>query len=325
METPSTVRQAVRPLDYMVMIDLKNAYFQIPIHPLSRKYLLLFVADSVPIQGPMFWSLCSSKSLQSGVHTSVDTGSLPGNSSIALPRQLDNTGALGGASSSPPRQGCGILSRSRDHGELQEVPSGAFSMTGVSGMILDTVAGKAFMTPERLELFRGVTLHFLQQSQLPAHQWQQLLGHWPCWNTSFQTVGCSFNQFSVGPEELLVAKSGFSSRPSPSGGEHVCYDLEWWLEDMNLLRGSPLQSRSPNLLLFTYTSKEGWGVHLLQHLALGLWSDQECRYPTCWKLRAAFLALHHFSSLLTGHSLVLMTDNTTVMAYVNHQGSTVSL
>ncbi|XP_064104989.1 uncharacterized protein LOC135214543 [Macrobrachium nipponense] len=63
-------------------------------------------------------------------------------------------------------------------------------------------------------------------------------------------------------------------------------DLEWWLDNANLLRGSPLQSHPPDLLLFTDVSKEGWGVHLLQHLALGLWSNQECKIISmCWNFK----------------------------------------
>ena len=39
METSQTVLRAVRRNDWMVSIDLKNAYLQIPIHPASHRYL----------------------------------------------------------------------------------------------------------------------------------------------------------------------------------------------------------------------------------------------------------------------------------------------
>ena len=39
METPKTVLSSIRKGDWMVSIDLKDAYFHIPIHPDSRKYL----------------------------------------------------------------------------------------------------------------------------------------------------------------------------------------------------------------------------------------------------------------------------------------------
>ncbi|XP_068200408.1 uncharacterized protein [Palaemon carinicauda] len=39
METADTFRQAVKPQDFMCTLDLKDTYFQIPIHSSSRKYL----------------------------------------------------------------------------------------------------------------------------------------------------------------------------------------------------------------------------------------------------------------------------------------------
>ncbi|MGL5405386.1 MAG: hypothetical protein ACRDAX_01125 [Propionibacteriaceae bacterium] len=39
METPKTVLQAVRIGDFMLTVDLKDAYFQIPVHQSSRKFL----------------------------------------------------------------------------------------------------------------------------------------------------------------------------------------------------------------------------------------------------------------------------------------------
>ena len=39
METSQTVLRSVRRNDWMVSVDLKDAYLQIPIHPASRRYL----------------------------------------------------------------------------------------------------------------------------------------------------------------------------------------------------------------------------------------------------------------------------------------------
>ena len=39
METAQTVREAIGREDWMVTLDMKDAYFHIPIHPLSRRYL----------------------------------------------------------------------------------------------------------------------------------------------------------------------------------------------------------------------------------------------------------------------------------------------
>ena len=47
METPRTVLAAIREGDWMVSIDLKDAYFHIPIHPESRKFLCFVWEEKV--------------------------------------------------------------------------------------------------------------------------------------------------------------------------------------------------------------------------------------------------------------------------------------
>ena len=54
METPNSVLLAVRKNDFLASIDLKDAYFQIPVHPSSRK-LLHFVSNDTVYQ---FKALC---------------------------------------------------------------------------------------------------------------------------------------------------------------------------------------------------------------------------------------------------------------------------
>ena len=69
MESPSSVLSAILKNDWMASIDLKDAYFQIPIHPESRKYLR-FVFAGVVYQ---FRALCFGLSTAPQVFTRVFT------------------------------------------------------------------------------------------------------------------------------------------------------------------------------------------------------------------------------------------------------------
>ena len=42
-------------------------------------------------------------------------------------------------------------------------------------------------------------------------------------------------------------------------------DLQWWAQEPNLLVGQALREGSPDFLLYTDASREGWGCSLLQH------------------------------------------------------------
>ena len=67
METPNSVLLAVRKDDFLASIDLKDAYFQIPVHPSSRK-LLRFVSNDMVYQ---FRALCFGLSTAPQVFTRV--------------------------------------------------------------------------------------------------------------------------------------------------------------------------------------------------------------------------------------------------------------
>ena len=47
METAQSVLRSLRPGDWMVSLDLQDAYLQVPVHPASRRYLRFCVGDAV--------------------------------------------------------------------------------------------------------------------------------------------------------------------------------------------------------------------------------------------------------------------------------------
>ena len=101
----------------------------------------------------------------------------------------------------------------------------------------------------------------------------------------------------------------------------IAQDWAWWTEDRNLRQGVPLQGKPPELLLFTDASLEGWGAHVLDLQASGKWSPQESAlHINLLEMKAVLMALHAFQDRLIGQSVGLMSDNTTVVAYVNKRG-----
>ena len=75
--------------------------------------------------------------------------------------------------------------------------------------------------------------------------------------------------------------------------------------------------------LFTDASNEGWGAHLEQSSTQGLWSPQEKGlHINVQELKAVFLALRHFKDQCQDQTVLVATDNSTVVAYINKQGGT---
>ena len=82
---------------------------------------------------------------------------------------------------------------------------------------------------------------------------------------------------------------------------------------------------APDLHLYSDASLSGWGAHLLDQNVSGVWSDQEkLLHINLLEMKALFLGLQAFQEDVIGHHVTAMCDNSTVVAYVNKQGGTVS-
>ena len=57
--------------------------------------------------------------------------------------------------------------------------------------------------------------------------------------------------------------------------ETICAHLNWWQNPTNVMRGADLHPKDYSIQLFTDASNQGWGAHLDQISAKGLWLDRE--------------------------------------------------
>ena len=97
--------------------------------------------------------------------------------------------------------------------------------------------------------------------------------------------------------------------------------LDWWLDETNVLKGQPLHPLQHALQIFTDASNEGWGAHLGGSIARGVWSEPESRlHINFLELKAVLLALRSFEKQCRGQIVLIATDNTTVVSYINKEG-----
>ena len=72
------------------------------------------------------------------------------------------------------------------------------------------------------------------------------------------------------------------------------------------------------LQIFTDAAKEGWGTHLNECTARGTWSLPESKLHINYlELKAVFLALKEFQDLCIHKMVLVVTDNTTVVSFIN--------
>ena len=111
-----------------------------------------------------------------------------------------------------------------------------------------------------------------------------------------------------------------STRPSVPPG------ILWWTNRDNLRRGVPIGTIDVEYYLYTDSSTQGWGAHLQELTASGIWSqDQSQLHINVLELQAIWLGLRAFSQRVENAKVALMSDNTSAVAYLRNQGGTKSL
>ena len=271
----------------------------------------------LPVQSPSLWPVHSSHGVHSGGQRGQTRGFSEGYKDPPVPRQLTGESLypphLSPAYSNPSHTLSGI----RVAGEQGKVRAG--SQTGLQLRRLPvrpergqgqtnrrTLAG--LDTQDQINIvgsaLPGPTIHVPHRSTHSNRKASPLRG------TNMRPIQWH-NKWRV-PESLeKVISVPKSLHPH----------LRWWLEESNVLLGQPLHPLKHTLQIFTHASKEGWGAHLDEHTARGQWSLPESKlHINHLELKAVFLALKEFQTLVFNKTVLVATDNTTVVAYINKEG-----
>ncbi|KAL1922224.1 uncharacterized protein VTP21DRAFT_9763 [Calcarisporiella thermophila] len=104
--------------------------------------------------------------------------------------------------------------------------------------------------------------------------------------------------------------------------EEALEELDWWAEEFGKWNGRSFLPPAPAESATTDASDDGWGAQYKSMTIGGPWSPEEKKFHINWKeLKAVELCLEAFPSLRET-TLLVRTDNTTALAYLNNLGGT---
>ncbi|XDV54162.1 hypothetical protein PO909_022516 [Leuciscus waleckii] len=126
-------------------------------------------------------------------------------------------------------------------------------------------------------------------------------------------------QYTVLPFGLALSPRVFTKVveaalvPLQQHGVRILNYLDDWL--------TLAHSRDRHIVVSTDASATGWGAMCNGHAAAGSWTGpQRLLHVNCLKLLAVRFALHRFLALLKGQQVLVRTDNTATVVYINRQG-----
>ena len=319
METPETIRTSLQAGEWVTSIDFKDAYFHIPIHSQSRKYMrfhlqgrsyqfkaLPFDLSTAPMEFTVVAKEVKLMALQKG---------------IRIQQYLDNWLVRASTHDTCLQHTQTLVTLCQELGWLvnreksELVPQQVFNFVGYQ---FDLKEGKVRPTEERWQTLTDKIRSILSDPVCPVRKFMSLIG----------LLTATEKQVHLGRLHMRPIQWHLKNKwRVPGSLEKVIPvptslhpHLRWWLEEGNVLLGQPLHPLKHALQIFTDASKEGWGAHLDKHTARGTWSLPESKlHINHLELKAVFLALKEFRTLLN-KTVLIATDNTTVVAYINKEG-----
>ena len=99
--------------------------------------------------------------------------------------------------------------------------------------------------------------------------------------------------------------------------------LRHWQDLRFLTSGIPIRTFQVDFMIFTGASTQGWGAHMGDSRISDTWTRTDRKlHINCLELKAVVSALQRWAPVLQDQQVMIATDNSTVVSYINKQGGT---
>ena len=323
METPQSVLRSIRQGDWMVSLDLQDAYLQVPVHHDSRRYLRFVVGG----KSYQFRVLCFGLTTAPQVFTRImaPVSAILHKYGVRMLRYLDDWLILASSELACLQSRDRLLTICTEHGIQVNLTKSSLVPTQslvYLGMEIRSLPFIARPTPVRVSNLLRLIEEFLSTPSPPASLWRRLLGHLS--SLALLVSGgmlrmrllqlCLKDQWDFLDDQFQVSWSPLCRE-----------DLLWWAQVTQLREGVSLSLPAPDVSFFSDASDVGWGALVDEHHASGLWSPhQKTLSINLRELLAVQYSLQALEHLLVGLSVALFCNNTTTVTYLRRSGGTFS-
>lgn len=322
MTTLKQILAQIRPGDWFVSVDLKDAYFHIQIAPRHRRFLR-FAFEGIAYQ---FMVMPFGLGLAPRTFTKcVDAAFSPLRASgMRILNYLDDWLILAHSEDVLNSHKHTLLRHLESLGLCVNVqksvlrPSQTIMYLGVQ---LDSITMRARLSQEGIQDLVSALNAFRLGRPIALKEFQRLLGRM----AAAATV-CHLGLLYMRPLQLWL-KTQVPRRAWKLGRARIvvtrrCLSaLKPWQNPDLYQRGVQMGLVTRRKVVTTDASTTGWGAHCDGLPASGHWTESERTWHiNRLELRAVSLALQSFMTQIRGHHMLIRTDNMTVVSYINRQG-----
>ncbi|XP_074624357.1 uncharacterized protein LOC141882292 [Acropora palmata] len=180
------------------------------------------------------------------------------------------------------------------------------------------------LTAAKAMKVRSACQNLLFQKTTTIRSVAQVIGFLVCSFPAVEYAEMHYRHLELDKISALRANKGnFDSIMSLSGQSKA--ELTWWVNNI-LTASKPISHGNPDLTLTTDASNVGWGAVCGDTSKGGFWSPEEQRYHINFlELKAVLLDLKSLCGVFSEKHILVQSDNTTTVAYLNAMGGIKSI
>ncbi|XP_038153414.1 uncharacterized protein LOC119791417 [Cyprinodon tularosa] len=326
MLTHKALCRSIRPGDWFVTIDLADAYFHISIYPPHRKFLrFAYQSAAYEFQTIPFGLSLAPRVFSKCVEAALSPLRTRG---IRIFSYIDDYLICSRSSEHAVSDSLAVINHLINLGfRINQAKSRLTPVqcTEYLGLKINSLSYRVTLSEGRILSFTQCMTRFQ-------------LGNVVTFRLCLRLLGLMASVISVVHLGLLMMRDFqrwvASLRLCPC--RHLCRRvkvtqtcvaaLQPWRDPTVLTSGVPLGTVASRVTMTTDASLTGWGTTMMGRAVNGIWSPRMRRlHINMLELHAVFLALKHFMPYVMGRHVLVKTDNSTVVAYINRQGGTRSL
>ena len=327
MDSLYSVLRMITPNCYMASIDLKDAYYCLPVADHHQRYLKFYWNSKLYMYKACPMGLCMSPRLFTKVLKPLfSTLRKNGHQSVIY---IDDTYLQGDTIEACNQNVIATANILREYGFVINPEKSVFGATQkleFLGFILNSVEMTVSITENKSEKIVSICRNYLSSKKSTIRELCTVIGNLVA---SFPAVthGKLFYRQLENEKiaALKEAKGQFDAAVSLS--KQATEDLQWWLSNIPGSK-APIIRGQPDLVIETDASTLGWGCNCqsLNLSAGGPWKHTEAdHHINVLELQAVYFALQSLFNDKHDIHIHVLVDNTTAVAYIREQGGSRSL
>ena len=324
MDSLSDIINLIQPGDYFISIDISDAYYCIAMHILSMPYLT-FIFLNVYYQ---FTCLPQGLTSAPRIFTKIIRIILTflRRQDIRIAAWIDDILLVASSFSVCQEQTHKSLQTFKELGFLpnmeksQLVPAQRIYHLG---LIWDSVDFSISIPKEKIEGVKKKCLCALSY-KIKVRLLSSILGSIEYFRWGFPHAALHYRLLQRFVNSCLAKNLSYEDYVFPSSS--ACIDLLWWSKVGDSLPSRSLSPFEANIEIFCDASETGWGCWSSENKeAFGFWSSSERElHINSLEFKAVFFAFRCFFRSTFNCSILIHSDNMSVVTYINNQGGTCS-